>query len=288
VSEVYKAISAVAADLCGVGIGKDGTNKAQGFKYRSIEAAVAALSPLLVKHGLLILPRLKMDGLKQVGRDGTNKQGDAKFTMHTTLELDYVFVSVKDGSEFVCSSPGEAADTGDKSVAKAMSMAYKYLVFQAFCVPIEGQDIDPDAETHEFQGTTRQQNRARGAAADTKVDKADTKVVNEAQRLELVDLLTKAKVDVKIFLEHYGASGLSAFPADQFADASSRLKRRVGEAEADAALAGNSTAASDKPAESQPATTGAGKAADAGSASGAGKPKNTKVGPKVSRFRGVR
>jgi len=284
VTEVYQAISAVAKDLCATGISKDQFNQAQKFKFRGIDDTLAALSPLLVKHGLVILPRVT--GLNQVGRDGTNAKGEPKFTMHTTVNVEYTFVSVKDGSEHTCVVAGEAADSGDKGVAKALSMAFKYLIFQAFAVPTEGQGHDPDAETVEFQTKTATAKVTETRKSETHESKTST--VTEAQRLELVDLLTKAKVDVKIFLEHYGASGLSAFPADQFADASSRLKQRVGEAEADAALAGNSTAASDKPAESQPATTGAGKAADAGSASGAGKPKNTKVGPRVSRFRGVR
>ena len=283
-TEVYQAISAVAKDLCATGISKDQFNQAQKFKFRGIDDTLAALSPLLVKHGLVILPFVR--AMTQTPRDGVNKQGEAKFTMHTTVDVLYTFVAVKDGSTHSCATFGEAADSGDKGVAKALSMAFKYLIFQAFAVPTEGQGHDPDAETVEFQTKTATAKVTETRKSETHESKTST--VTEAQRLELVDLLTKAKVDVKIFLEHYGASGLSAFPADQFADASSRLKQRVGEAEADAALAGNSTAAADKPAESQPATTGAGKAADAGSASGAGKPKDTKVGPRVSRFRGVR
>jgi len=223
VSEVYKAISAVAKDLCAAGISKDQFNQAQKFKFRGIDDTLAALSPLLVKHGLLILPKARF--LRQEGRDGTNSKGEPKFTMHTTIDVDYTFVSVKDGSSHECSISGEAADSGDKGVAKALSMSFKYLIFQAFAVPTEGQGHDPDAETVEFKA-------APAPAKVTEKSKSDSKnggaAVTEAQRLELVDLLTKAKVDVKLFLEHYGASGLSAFPADKFTDASGRLKQRVG------------------------------------------------------------
>jgi hypothetical protein len=39
-------------------------------------------------------------------------------------------------------------DSGDKASNKAMSAAYKYAAFQAFCIPTEG-DNDADATTHE-------------------------------------------------------------------------------------------------------------------------------------------
>jgi hypothetical protein len=45
---------------------------------------------------------------------------------------------------------GEAMDSGDKSSNKAMSAAYKYAAFQAFCIPTEG-DNDADATTHDVR-----------------------------------------------------------------------------------------------------------------------------------------
>jgi hypothetical protein len=43
---------------------------------------------------------------------------------------------------------GEAMDSGDKATNKAMSAAYKYVTFQTFCIPTEG-DNDADLTTHE-------------------------------------------------------------------------------------------------------------------------------------------
>jgi hypothetical protein len=43
---------------------------------------------------------------------------------------------------------GEAMDSADKATNKAMSAAYKYAAFLAFCIPTEG-DNDADATTHE-------------------------------------------------------------------------------------------------------------------------------------------
>ena len=41
-------------------------------------------------------------------------------------------------------------NSGDKATNMAMSAAYKYAMFQSFCVPTEGTP-DADAETHEVQ-----------------------------------------------------------------------------------------------------------------------------------------
>ncbi|MGL9724902.1 ERF family protein, partial [Sodalis sp. (in: enterobacteria)] len=48
----------------------------------------------------------------------------------------------------------EAMDSGDKATNKAMSIAYKYAAFQAFCIPTEETAIDADAEVHEVAAPT--------------------------------------------------------------------------------------------------------------------------------------
>lgn len=56
-----------------------------------------------------------------------------------------------DGSIHTVTTYGEAMDSGDKATNKAMSIAYKYAAFQAFCIPTEETAIDADAETHQVQ-----------------------------------------------------------------------------------------------------------------------------------------
>ncbi|SPW12874.1 Uncharacterised protein [Cronobacter sakazakii] len=57
-------------------------------------------------------------------------------------------MSTKDGSVHTVVTYGEAMDSGDKATNKAMSIAYKYAAFQAFCIPTEETAIDADAEVH--------------------------------------------------------------------------------------------------------------------------------------------
>ena len=56
--------------------------------------------------------------------------------------VNYSFIA-EDGSSVVATMAGQASDSGDKAVSKALSMAFKYLCFQTFLC---GTDGDPDAE----------------------------------------------------------------------------------------------------------------------------------------------
>jgi hypothetical protein len=148
VPHVYTAIAAVMADMAKEGISKDGTNEQQRYRFRGIDAVYNALAPKLATHGLCILPRVMA---KEVA-ERESKNGGVLFYTRLTVEFD--LVSVKDGSIHTICTVGEAMDSADKSSNKAMSAAYKYAAFMAFCIPTEG-DNDADATTHEVQATTR-------------------------------------------------------------------------------------------------------------------------------------
>lgn len=140
--KIYQAINAVQAELAKTGIAKDRRNTQQGYSFRGIDDVYAALSPLLAKHGLCILPRM----LSRTVTERTTPKGGVLF--YTAVEAEFDFVSAEDGSKHTVKTFGEAMDSGDKSTNKAMSAAYKYAAFQAFAIPTEG-DNDADATTHE-------------------------------------------------------------------------------------------------------------------------------------------
>jgi hypothetical protein len=141
---VYKAISAVSAELAQQGISKSSKNAAQGFNFRGIDAVFNALAPILAKHHLCILPRC----VERVCVERVNAKGTALFYVTIKAEFDLVG---DDGSKHTISTYGEAMDSGDKATNKAMSAAYKYAAFQAFCIPTEETSIDADSETHEVK-----------------------------------------------------------------------------------------------------------------------------------------
>lgn len=162
---VYAAIAAVIADLAKTGIAKDQVNQGQRFKFRGIDDVYNALAPLLAKHKLIVLPRV-------TSREATQRESKGGGVLfHTVLGVEYDFVSAEDGSKHTVAVVGEAMDSGDKSISKALSIAYKYAAFQAFCIPTEG-DHDPDAQTHEVK---RDEPRISKAQAQAFFDAAKAK-----------------------------------------------------------------------------------------------------------------
>lgn len=142
---VYKAINAVQGELARIGIAKTDENKFDGYKFRGIDAVYNSLAPLLAKHGLLVLPRM----LARTCEERESAKGGALF--YVTVEAEFDFVSAEDCSKHTVRTFGEAMDRGDKATNKAMSAAYKYACFQAFCIPTEG-DNDADNTSHEVKG----------------------------------------------------------------------------------------------------------------------------------------
>lgn len=160
-TEVYKAIAAITEHFSSKGISKDSRNSQQGFMYRGIDAVYNALAPELAKQELCILPRC-ID--RTVSERITTKGG---VLFYVAVKVDFEFVSAKDGSKHVITTYGEAMDSGDKATNKAMSVAYKYAAFQAFCIPTEENTRDPDAEVHEVQSDVLMELVAELDAAET-------------------------------------------------------------------------------------------------------------------------
>lgn len=136
--QIYKAMQGVMKDVCAQGIGKDSQNKDQGFKFRGIEAAMNALAPLLVKHGIVCVPK---HGKCQRFDRQTKSGGTLSFV---TTESQFDLICVEDGSKVTVETLGEGMDSSDKSTNKAMSAAFKYALFQAFVVPTMAVESDWD------------------------------------------------------------------------------------------------------------------------------------------------
>jgi hypothetical protein len=142
--EVYKAIAAVMADMGEKGISKNRKNAQQGYAYRGIEDVLKVLNESLCNNGLVIIPEvLDRETLPMKTKSG----GDC---FYTRIRMAFNLICVSDGSLFQAITYGEAMDTGDKSHNKAMSVAYKYMAFQTFCIPTEGLQHDTEEFSHEI------------------------------------------------------------------------------------------------------------------------------------------
>lgn len=140
--QVYRAINAVQKHLAKHGIGKNQTNSYDKYNFRGIDDVYNVLGPVLAEHELNILPRINF-------REETERPSkNGGMMLHVTVDAEFDFVSAADGSVHTVRTFGEAMDRGDKATNKAMSAAFKYAAFEAFCIPTQGNN-DADAESPE-------------------------------------------------------------------------------------------------------------------------------------------
>ena len=120
-------------------IGKDSRNAQQGFMYRGIDAVMNALNPVLTANRMFCVPEvLEQHREERQTRNGGN-------LIYSILKMRYTLYA-EDGSSVSAVVIGEGMDSADKSSNKAMSVAYKYAMFQIFSIPTE-EMADPDGET---------------------------------------------------------------------------------------------------------------------------------------------
>ena len=137
---IHKKINLVMSEV--EAIGKDRSNKEQGFKYRGIDDMYNALHRLFVKHGMYVTSEIISAHREQrvTQRGGT--------MMYSIIDFRFHFTSTDDGSSTAMEVRGEGMDSGDKASNKAFSIALKYALMALFLIPTEDQE-DPDASTPE-------------------------------------------------------------------------------------------------------------------------------------------
>ena len=251
---IYESMAAVMADVGA--IQKNQKNPQQGFLYRSIDAVYNALQPALIKNKVFVLPEI----LEIFREDRTTARGAT--LIFTRLTVKYTFYA-EDGSFVTSVVVGEGQDSADKSSNKAMSAAFKYACFQAFCIPTE-EMIDADAETpEESRKATPEHNTARTQQRPQNQARPPQTVNNQKKQQKAIQApqdVTEgtAKRDMIFFINSvgmshdnvaavckaYGAESLEALTEDQARDYMERVKRhQERKAQAQAAQEASTTAA---------------------------------------------
>lgn len=132
-------------------IAKGQYNQGQKFKFRGIDDVYNELHPILAECDIFIIPRVEKFEVQsfQIPKDN----GKISINTYTRATIHHQFTTT-DGSSVTTTTVGEAMDSGDKGMNKAMSIALKYALLQLFTIPTE-EDKDPDASsptiTYEMQ-----------------------------------------------------------------------------------------------------------------------------------------
>lgn len=163
-NQIYQAMVGAMSDIGAIAKGR--TNTQQGFKFRGIDDIYNELHDILAKHKIFTIPEV----MSERTEERTTRNGGA--LIYRVLDIRYTFYH-EDGSSVSCNVIGEGMDSGDKAANKAMSIAHKYALLQAFIIPTEDEK-DPDSQSHDVAPKTDSTNE-HGKGGKTEVrGKADT------------------------------------------------------------------------------------------------------------------
>ena len=191
-------------------IGKASYNKIQHFSFRGIDDIYNSVQEILADNNVFMTSEvLSHDRVERSSKGG----GVLAFTC---LHIKYNFYA-EDGSSVSTESYGEGMDSGDKSSPKAMSIAQKYALIQAFCIPTADL-VDPDAESPQLA----QDNASKSNEPQSEV------TISVPQYRTLCEKIDEAEANPVVVAEYFGVlpkdSGKSAMEA---VDAIGKLPARL-------------------------------------------------------------
>lgn len=176
-SDIYAAMSAVMNEVDHVA--KRDKNTYQNFSFRGIDAVVNAIGPALRKHNVVVMPT-------SVSTEYTSvpvKSGNATVCR---VNATYTFYA-QDGSSLSTQVASETFDSGDKATPKAMSVAFRIALLQAFALPTD--EADPDSYTYERVGSP--QNANTGGSGAPWRQPTDTNPWEQAGETETGEMLSE-------------------------------------------------------------------------------------------------
>lgn len=175
------------------------------FNFRGIDAVTNAVSPALKKHGVVVYPQV----LDMQVSNTASSRGAAQ--LHVVLTIKYIWAN-SDGEQIETIVVGEAADTGDKAVSKAHSVAFRTAMLQTLCLPTD--ETDPDADSYELQHDKR-----RPQKPAPKVER-----LPDDQFAQWVDSINKCQLDPDDPLAELKKVFAMAWKAAQHPDDQAELK----------------------------------------------------------------
>jgi hypothetical protein len=153
----------VIEEIGKVGVAKEGQNAHHNFNYQHWDDVVPAVQQACVKHGMLILQ--EMTDVEEVfAVTGFLSNGAEKKQPRIRVKLWFKFIDVKTGQYLFVPYWGEALNTDDKGINKAVTSATKYVYIKVLQIAVKGVASDNDG-SNAGEGTSEGQAPAAAPAA---------------------------------------------------------------------------------------------------------------------------
>ena len=120
-------------------VAKNGTNEFYKYKYATAVDVLEKVNASLTKHGLASVVTPNLLSLQQV----TTAKGNIE--QLATVEVTVTLIDSDSGETLTLKGLGSGQDAGDKSVAKAQTMALKYCYLNSLAI---ATNDDPEADCH--------------------------------------------------------------------------------------------------------------------------------------------
>ena len=129
---VTQALSAVMAEMPGIGKDQKAAGAQGGYSYRGIEDITRTLQPIFARHGIVMVPHVELVEIKDI-------IVAAKPWTDTILSVRYDIYGP--AGDMITAGPtiGIGRDNSDKGANKATTQALKYCLLQLLCIS-DGED----------------------------------------------------------------------------------------------------------------------------------------------------
>lgn len=136
IKNLYQRIAAIYADC--ENIPKNGFNSFQRYKYVTEADVTEHMRKLFAKHGVVLHTTIENIEMTEDKRERSTSR-------FYRIQVHYLLINIDIPTETLSSVfYGEASDTGDKGIYKAMTGAHKYFLMKTFCL---GGDDDPENDS---------------------------------------------------------------------------------------------------------------------------------------------
>jgi hypothetical protein len=136
---VHQRMAAALADL--TAIAKE-RSSGVSYTFRSIDAVMNHLHPVLARHGLFLSPQV-LDDWRIENVQTINRDGSARSAVQATFRVQVTVFGANGDRVILGPGLAQSLDYGDKAAYQAQQNAIKYVLLESFAIPTnDDQDMD--------------------------------------------------------------------------------------------------------------------------------------------------